>query len=69
RIERFFSSLLGAVPGALCTNSALQLSEGAVAAVFGGILAFSGVLAGFLVTLMLFAGRLGTTQSLSLAGC
>lgn len=57
---------LGAIPGAISTHSALQLSEGASAAVFGGILAFSGVLAGFLVTLMLFAGRLGTTQSLTL---
>lgn len=66
RLWAVYQFALGAVPGALCTNSALQLSEGAVAAVFGGILAFSGVLAGFLVTLMLFAGRLGTTQSLSL---
>ncbi|MBN5051130.1 hypothetical protein JY456_12255 [Stenotrophomonas maltophilia] len=66
RLWAVYQFALGSVPGALCTESALRLSEGAAAAVFGGILAFSGVLAGFLVTLMLFAGRLGTTQSLSL---
>lgn len=66
RLWAVYQFALGAIPGALCTESALKLSEGASAAVFGGLLAFSGVLAGFLVTLMLFAGRLGTTQSLSL---
>lgn len=57
---------LGAIPAALCSNTVRGLSEGAIAAIFGGVLAFSGVLAGFLVTLMLFTGRLGTTQALTL---
>lgn len=57
---------LGAIPGALCSDAVREFSEGAIAAIFGGILAFSGVLAGFLVTLMLFTGRLGTTQALTL---
>lgn len=55
---------LGAIPAALSSAAIAQFSEGALAAVFGGVLAFSGLLVGFLVTLMLFTGRLGSTQAL-----
>lgn len=54
----------GAIPSALSSASVAEFSEGALAAVFGGVLAFSGLLVGFLVTLMLFTGRLGSTQAL-----
>lgn len=66
--NRFFSVFvfaLGAIPGALASPSVMKLSEGALGAVFGGVLAFCGLLVGFLVTLMLFTGRLGTVQTLS----
>jgi hypothetical protein len=66
--NRLFSVLifaLGAIPGALASPAVVELSEGALGAIFGGVLAFCGLLVGFLVTLMLFTGRLGAVQSLS----
>lgn len=54
----------GAIPAALASSLVMGFSEGALAAIFGGVLAFSGLLVGFLVTLMLFTGRLGTTHAL-----
>lgn len=66
--NRLFSVLifaLGAIPGGLASTSVVKLSEGALGAIFGGILAFCGLLVGFLVTLMLFTGRLGAVQNLS----
>lgn len=56
----------GAIPSALGATTVQGLSEGAVAAIFGGLLAFFGLLVGFLVTLMLFTGRLGSTAALSI---
>lgn len=57
---------LGSIPAALLSTQVAALSEGALAAIFGGFLAFSGLLAGFLVTLMLFTGRLGATDGLDI---
>lgn len=55
----------GAVPGGLIAPNVSDLSEGAVTAIFGGVVAFAGLLVGFLVTLMLFTGRLGSTAALT----
>ncbi len=55
----------GAIPASLAAPAVMAFSEGALGAIFGGLLAFFGLLVGFLVTLMLFTGRLGTVSSLS----
>lgn len=56
---------VGAVPASLAAPTVMNFTEGALGAIFGGLLAFFGLLVGFLVTLMLFTGRLGTVSSLS----
>ncbi len=65
RLTTTFMFAVGAIPAALSTNAIQTFSEGALAAIVGGLLAFFGLLIGFLVTLMLFTGRLGSTASLS----
>lgn len=57
---------VGAIPSALSATAIQSFSEGALVAIVGGLLAFFGLLIGFLVTLMLFTGRLGSTSSLSI---
>lgn len=65
RLALILTYAVGAVPGALASPKIMTFSESALGAIFGGLLAFCGLLVGFLVTLMLFTGRLGTVQTLS----